>query len=139
MLQLRPKLPSLSCSGREDSGSLLVWQDNLSGRGPIKSSTCLKQTLGEIVMPQPKRPITKSLFMCLSLWVPGHHLYPNFYYDTCPEMQPPCQTEQLHAFFPPKTAATVTTLISTHTGLRNSLEAGTLALEISHHFNSLLS
>lgn len=90
-------------------------------------------------MPQPNRPITKSLFMCLNLWALEHHLYPNFYDHTCPEMQPPCQTEQLHAFFPPKRAATGATFISAHTGLCNSLEAGALALEISQHFNSLLN
>lgn len=83
------------------SGSLLGWQDNLSERDPRKSCTCLKQTLGKIVMPQPNRPITKCLFMCLSLWAPEHHFYPNFYYHICPDMQPPCQTEQFHAFFPP--------------------------------------
>lgn len=83
-LQLRPELPSLIFSGREDSGSLLGWQNNLSGRGPRKSCTSLKQTLGEIVIPQLNRPITKSLFMCLSLWAPENHLYQNFYCHICP-------------------------------------------------------
>lgn len=60
----------------------------------------------------PRQQSQKALFMCLDLWAPEHHLHPNFYYHTCPEMQPPCWTEQLRVFFPSKTEATMATFIS---------------------------
>lgn len=44
---------------RRHSGTLPARQDNLSGRGPRKSSTCLEQTLGSYVMPH-ARAIAKS-------------------------------------------------------------------------------
>lgn len=53
--------------GREDSQArYLEGRTTSVGEAQEKSSTCLKQTLGEFVMPQPKTTITKS-----PVYVPG--------------------------------------------------------------------
>lgn len=92
-------------------GSLSGNEDNLSGRGPRKSSTCLKQTLGGFVAPQPKRTITKSSVYEPEFMSTEHCLDTNFYYHTRPEMQPPCWTEQLHVSFPSKIGSAMATFI----------------------------
>lgn len=94
------------------SGSLSGRQDNLSGRSQRKSSTCLKQSLGEFVLPQPKRTITKSPVYVpefMGTWASfvSKLLLPHLSRDAATLLN-----WEAHAFFPSKIAATMATFIS---------------------------
>lgn len=116
LLWLRPELLSFVCGGREDSqGHYLDGRTTLVGEVQEKALHAWSKPWENFWCLSPTEQSQKALFMCLSLWAPERHLYPNFYYHTCPEMQPPCWIEQLHDFFPSKIAATTANFISKRT------------------------
>lgn len=96
LLWLRPELLSFVCGGREDSQAhYLEGRTTSVGEVQEKALHAWSKAWENLCCLSPREQSQKALFMCLSLWAPEHHLYPNFYYHTCPEMQPPYWTEKL--------------------------------------------